>query len=84
VTIEYRFADGQYEKLPAMAAELVRRSVAVIASTGGEPAALAAKAATSAIPIVFAVGGDTAKEGLALASAARAATLPGSRSLPIN
>jgi putative ABC transport system substrate-binding protein len=63
-TIEYRFAEGAYEKLPAMAAELVSRSVAVIASTGGEPAALAAKAATSAIPIVFAVGGDPAKEGL--------------------
>jgi putative tryptophan/tyrosine transport system substrate-binding protein len=64
VTIEYRFAGGQYEQLPAMAAEFARRPVAVIASTGGEPAAMAAKAATSTIPIVFAIGGDPVKQGL--------------------
>jgi putative ABC transport system substrate-binding protein len=63
VTIEYRWALGQYDRLPAMAAELVRRPVTVLASTGGEPAAQAAKAATSAIPIVFAIGGDPIQQG---------------------
>src|SRR5712692_2334296 len=55
VAIEYRWALGEYERLPALAAELVRRPVSVLVSTGGEPAALAAKAATSTIPIVFAI-----------------------------
>jgi putative ABC transport system substrate-binding protein len=65
VTIQYSWALGQYDRLPAMAAEFVRRPVTVLASTGGEPAALAAKAATSTIPIVFAIGGDPVKQGLA-------------------
>ena len=65
VTIEYRWALGQYDRLPAMTTELVRRPVMLLASAGGEPAALAAKAATSTIPIVFVVGGDPVKEGLA-------------------
>ena len=64
VRIEYRWARGQYDRLPALAAELVRRPVNVLASTGGEPAALAAKASTSMIPIVFAVGGDPVTRGL--------------------
>ena len=77
VTIEYRFALGQYDKLPAMANELVRLPVTVIASTGGEPSALAAKAATSTIPIVFAIGSDPVKQGLTAGINRRAATLPG-------
>src|SRR5262252_4635303 len=66
VTIESRWAVGQYDRLSAMAQELVRRPVAVLVATGGEPAALEAKAATSTIPIIFTIGGDPVSEGLAV------------------
>jgi ABC-type uncharacterized transport system substrate-binding protein len=64
VEIEYRWAEGHYDRLPALAAELVGRPANVIVASGGEPSGLAAKAATSNIPIVFLAGGDPVKAGL--------------------
>jgi putative ABC transport system substrate-binding protein len=64
VAIEFRWGGGKYDRLPALVEDLVRRQVAIIVTSGGEPAALAAKTATAKIPIVFNVGEDPVRFGL--------------------
>ena len=77
LAIEYRWAEGRYDRLPALAAELVKRRVDVIATQGGIPPIRAAKSATSTIPIVFAVGADPVEDGLVASFAQPGGNLTG-------
>ncbi len=65
ISIEYRFADGALDRLPDLAAELVKRPISALVAVGGSNSALAAKRATSTIPVVFVIGGDPVRLGLA-------------------
>ena len=81
--IEYRWAEGRYDRLPELATDLVRRNIAAIVTSGGAPPALAAKTATSTIPIVFVTGGDPVETGIVASLRRPEANVTGVTSLNI-
>ena len=83
IMIEYRWAEGRYDRLPELATDLVRRNIAAIVTSGGAPPALAAKAATSTIPIVFVTGGDPVETGIVASLRRPGANVTGVTSLNI-
>src|SRR6478609_3665191 len=84
VAIEYRSAEGQYGRLPALAIDLVRIRAAVIAAVGGSPAALAAQLATTSLPIIFQVGVDPVEAGLVASLSRPGANLTGVANLAVS